>query len=103
MILTDIAKILKKNEYEEVKLFDLIEVMRDTFRTISSLAIEKRGGFTLQVPGFGSFRIHHNQPRIGFNPKTREKINIPEKDVMKYRMSSKLKAALSQKPGRKSK
>ena len=40
-----------------------------------------RTGDTVELRGFGSFRLHRRQPRIGRNPKTGDRIQIPATQV----------------------
>ncbi len=45
----------------------------------------------LEVRGFGSFRIRKRKARQGRNPKTGEKVNVPEKKVPYFKPSKELK------------
>ncbi len=45
----------------------------------------------LEVRGFGSFRIRERKARQGRNPKTGEKVNVPEKKVPYFKPSKELK------------
>ena len=45
----------------------------------------------LEVRGFGSFRIRERRARQGRNPKTGEKVNVPEKRVPYFKPSKELK------------
>jgi len=40
-----------------------------------------RTGDTVELRGFGSFRLHRRQPRIGRNPKTGDRVQIPATQV----------------------
>uniref|UniRef100_A0A6M3JZD7 Putative DNA binding protein n=1 Tax=viral metagenome TaxID=1070528 RepID=A0A6M3JZD7_9ZZZZ len=87
MIIMDIAKYLKKHGYGNVPKPDLALIVRDTFAAVSALAVEKNENFALQIPKFGTFRVMRYEKRIGFNPKTKEKINIPARLKFKLRTS----------------
>jgi integration host factor subunit beta len=50
-----------------------------------------KGGDKLEVRGFGSFRIRERKARQGRNPKTGEKVNVPEKKVPYFKPSKELK------------
>jgi integration host factor subunit beta len=50
-----------------------------------------KSGDKLEVRGFGSFRIRERKPRQGRNPKTGEKVNVPEKKVPYFKPSKELK------------
>ena len=97
MLLFDIAKKLKDDyNYDGVNVQDLIEVLRDGFEIIRKTAIEEGDGFICQLPRFGSFRVVKRKARIGFNPKTKEKINIPEKLKFTLRTSGKFRLELAE-------
>jgi DNA-binding protein HU-beta len=44
-----------------------------------------REGTAVNLSGFGKFEISHRQPREGVNPRTMERIVIPELNVVKFR------------------
>ena len=52
----------------------------------------KMGGFP--VPGLGKVSMIQRKPRTGFNPRTQEKIQIPAKTVVKFRLSKTAKDAI---------
>ena len=37
------------------------------------------GGERIEIRGFGSMTLHYRPPRVGRNPKTGEKVQVPEK------------------------
>jgi len=51
-------------------------------------------GEKVTLVGFGTFLVQRRKARQGVNPQTREKINIPSKDVPKFRPGSALKEAV---------
>jgi len=56
--------------------------------TLSNLAykeIKKNGEFVL--PGFGKLVKQKRKARTGFNPKTQQKIRIPAKTALKFRVA----------------
>ena len=63
--------------------------------TLSSLAykeIKKNGEFVL--PGFGKLVKQKRKARTGLNPKTLQKIKIPAKTVVKFRVAKAAKDAV---------
>ena len=63
--------------------------------TLSSLAykeIKKNGEFVL--PGFGKLVKQKRKARTGINPKTLQKIKIPAKTVVKFRVAKVAKDAV---------
>jgi integration host factor subunit beta len=57
-----------------------------------------KSGDKLEVRGFGSFRIRERKPRQGRNPKTGEKVSVPEKKVPYFKPSKELKDLINQTP-----
>ena len=53
---------------------------------------KEKGGFP--VPGLGKVSMIQRKARTGFNPKTQEKIQIPAKTVVKFRLSKTAKDAI---------
>ena len=63
---------------------------------ISTLAInetKKQGQFA--IPGIGKLVKAQRKARVGINPKTQEKIKIPAKTVVKFRVAKAAKEAIS--------
>ena len=52
----------------------------------------RQGGFP--GPGLGKVTMTQRKARTGFNPKTQEKIQIPAKTVVKFRLSKTAKDAI---------
>src|ERR1700745_359305 len=48
-------------------------------------------GDKLEVRGFGSFRVRQRNARVGQNPKTGEKVEVPAKRVPYFKPSKELK------------
>ena len=48
-------------------------------------------GSDIEIRGFGSFRIRERNARIGMNPKSGNRINIPAKKVPYFRAGKALK------------
>ena len=92
MILLDVGKRLNENYgYEEVPVADIVTILRDGMNAMVDI-LEKEGiGADITIPKFGKFTIKRNKARIGHNPKTGEKINIPEKASLKFKLSSVVK------------
>src|SRR5215469_6781741 len=58
------------------------EVFLDTLSTLAYKEIKKNGEFVLPV--FGKLVKQKRKARMGFNPKTQQKIKIPAKTVVKF-------------------
>ena len=50
-----------------------------------------RTGDKIEIRGFGSFRTRNRQPRIGRNPKTGAKVEVPAKKIPFFKPSKELK------------
>ena len=48
-------------------------------------------GGRVEIRGFGSFSLNHRPARPGRNPKTGEKVNVPEKFVPHFKPGKELK------------
>ena len=56
-------------------------------RMASALATGER----IEIRGFGSMTLHYRPPRTGHNPKTGEKIDVPEKYVPHFKPGANLR------------
>ena len=50
-----------------------------------------RAGDKVEIRGFGSFRTRQRQPRIGRNPKTGARVEVPAKTIPYFKPSKDLK------------
>jgi integration host factor subunit beta len=50
-----------------------------------------QSGDKIEIRGFGSFRIRQRNPRIGRNPKTGERVEVPAKRVPYFKPSKELR------------
>ncbi len=50
-----------------------------------------RAGDKIEIRGFGSFRTRQRKPRIGRNPKTGAKVDVPAKRVPFFKPSKELR------------
>lgn len=58
-----------------------------------SSALER--GQRIEIRGFGSFAISHRPPRLGRNPKTGERVQIPERRMPHFKPGKALREAVS--------
>jgi len=58
-----------------------------------------RAGRKIELRGFGSFRIRNRGARIGRNPKTGEKVEVPPKRIPYFKPGKELKEQLNQNNG----
>lgn len=53
-------------------------------------------GDRVEVRGFGSLSLHYRPPRLGRNPKTGEKVEVPEKYVPHFKPGNALRERVNQ-------
>ena len=73
------------------------EVIVDTL--FESVIKALRTGDKLEVRGFGSFRVRQRNARVGRNPKTGEKVEVPAKRVPYFKPSKELKDLINDESG----
>ena len=56
-----------------------------------SIVRSLRGGDKIEIRGFGSFRTRQRQPRVGRNPKTGTRVEVPSKRIPYFKPSKELK------------
>ena len=54
-----------------------------------------RGGSKIELRGFGSFRIRNRGPRIGRNPKTGARVDVPAKRIPYFKPGKELRGMLN--------
>ena len=67
-------------------------VFLDALSALAYKEIKKNGEFVL--PGFGKLVKQKRKARTGFNPKTQQKIKIPSKTIVKFRVAKAAKDAV---------
>jgi integration host factor subunit beta len=56
-------------------------------------------GDKIEIRGFGSFRTRQRKPRIGRNPKTGDRVEVPAKKIPFFKPSKELKDLVNTSPG----
>ena len=65
----------------ELAVKQMLEIMSDALA----------GGERIEIRGFGSFALSHRPPRVGRNPKSGEKVLVPEKRVPHFKPGKELR------------
>ena len=65
------------------------EVVVETI--FNSVIAALKSGDKIEIRGFGSFRIRQRNSRIGRNPKTGERVEVPAKKVPYFKPSKELR------------
>lgn len=60
-----------------------------------SIVHSLKEGEKIELRGFGSFRIRHRGPRLGRNPKTGEKVEVPAKRIPYFKPGKELREMLN--------
>ncbi len=55
-----------------------------------------KDGKHIEIRGFGTFKLKKRKPRIGRNPKTDEKVEIPARIVPTFKFSKELKKEINE-------
>ncbi|HHF1008085.1 TPA: integration host factor subunit beta, partial [Haemophilus influenzae] len=71
-----IEKLLAKQPTLPAK--EIENMVKDILEFISQ---SLENGNRVEIRGFGSFSLHHRQPRLGRNPKTGDSVNLSAKSV----------------------
>src|ERR671928_1710372 len=65
------------------------EVIVETI--FDSIVRSLHAGDKIEIRGFGSFRTRQRKPRVGRNPKTGERVEVPAKKIPFFKPSKELK------------
>lgn len=60
-----------------------------------SIVHSLKEGEKIELRGFGSFRIRHRGPRLGRNPKTGERVEVPAKRIPYFKPGKELREMLN--------
>lgn len=63
---------------------------------VDTMARSLARGQRIEIRGFGSFDLNHRPARIGRNPKTGEKVEVPEKYVPHFKPGKELRERVDQ-------
>ena len=74
------------------------EVIVETI--FDSVVRSLRAGDKIEIRGFGSFRTRQRKPRVGRNPKTGERVEVPAKKIPFFKPSKELKDLVNDGRGR---
>ena len=63
-----------------------------------SIVKSLRAGDKIEIRGFGSFRTRQRQSRVGRNPKTGARVDVPAKKIPYFKPSKELKDLVNSSP-----
>ena len=90
----------EKGVMTKADLIDEVSRLAELTRKDSEVIVETifdsvvrslRAGDKIEIRGFGSFRTRQRKPRIGRNPKTGERVEVPAKKIPFFKPSKELK------------
>lgn len=73
------------------------EVIVETI--FDSIVRSLRVGDKIEIRGFGSFRTRQRKPRVGRNPKTGDRVEVPAKKIPFFKPSKELKDLVNHSTG----
>lgn len=76
------------------------EVIVETI--FDSIVRSLRVGDKIEIRGFGSFRTRQRKPRVGRNPKTGDRVEVPAKKIPFFKPSKELKDLVNGSEGEQS-
>jgi integration host factor subunit beta len=92
--------IRRENLMTKADLIDEVSRLAELTRKDSEVIVETifdsvvrslRAGDKIEIRGFGSFRTRQRKPRVGRNPKTGERVEVPAKKIPFFKPSKELK------------
>src|SRR5580693_4529203 len=90
----------KRGVMTKADLIDEVSRLAELTRKDSEVIVETifdsvvrslRAGDKIEIRGFGSFRTRQRKPRVGRNPKTGERVEVPAKKIPFFKPSKELK------------
>lgn len=86
-IVEEISRLIEMKRTESEEIVEII---------IQSIINALRKKDKVEIRGFGSFRTRQRRGRIGRNPKTGEKVEVPPKTIPYFKPSKELKDLVNQ-------
>ncbi len=85
----------------------VVEMTRKDSETIvetifDSIVNSLHKGEKIEIRGFGSFRTRQRQPRVGRNPKTGSRVEVPSKRIPYFKPSKELRDLVNHGAGQES-
>ena len=80
---------LKNPHLAEPLVEEAVKIMID--QMIASLSADNR----IEIRGFGSFALHHREPRVARNPKTGEKVTVKATAIPHFKPGKALREAVN--------
>jgi integration host factor subunit beta len=85
-----IERISLKTTFGRAFVEEAVKIMID--QMIEALSSDNR----IEIRGFGSFALHHREPRVGRNPKTGKSVEVAAKAVPHFKPGKALRDAVNE-------
>ncbi|QQR53330.1 HU family DNA-binding protein [bacterium] len=82
------------NELSEETTFSKRDVLRVVDAFIGAIRRSLKKGEKVSITGFGSFSVTVRPPRIGINPATKKRIDLPASRVARFKAGKDLRKAM---------
>ncbi|MBK3331589.1 integration host factor subunit beta [Persephonella atlantica] len=83
-------------EFPEIDKKTVASVVNGTFEAMIEAL---KNGDRIEIRGLGSFRVKTRPAKVARNPRTGEKIKVPPKKIVHFKIGKVLKAKLYEKAG----
>jgi len=80
---------------EKFNKFVSLDCQESVAAILDSISQSLSNGSRVEIRGFGSFSLNHRPPRLGRNPKTGQRVDVPEKHVPHFRAGKELRARVN--------
>ena len=91
-----VAKLAKQTGLSQAKSLEVINALFDAKPGRGIIAIELDAGRKVSIPGFGTFYTRSRAARVGTNPATGEKIQIPARTYPDFRPGKTLRERVAE-------
>ena len=90
-LIGEVSRVVEMTEKDSAAIVEAI---------LDSMVRALRSGDRIEIRGFGSFNTRQRQPRVGRNPKTGARVEVPAKRIPYFKPSKELKSFISDDAGR---
>lgn len=77
-----------------------LDVKKTVQEFLDQVVLELENGNRLEFRDFGVFEVKHRAPRIAQNPKTLERVDVPAKKTVKFKVGRLMREAVGVTDGR---
>ncbi len=89
-LIDEVSKVVEMTRKDSEEIVDTI---------FNSIVGSLHRGEKIEIRGFGSFRTRQRQPRVGRNPKTGTRVEVPSKRIPYFKPSKELRDLVNHESG----